>query len=52
MQVLGRVLDLPLDQAPLHAAAAEFEGQVAKLVAEDPALAEYVRQLKRRGFAQ
>lgn len=52
VQKVARLLDLPVDQAPLERAAAEFETQVSRLVAEDPALAEYVRQLKRREFAQ
>jgi len=52
VQATVRILDLPVDQEPLRRQAAEFEGQVSKLVAEDPALAEYVRQLKRREFAQ
>jgi hypothetical protein len=52
VQKVAVLLDLPLDQAPLEKAAAEFETQVSRIVAEDPALAEYVRQLKRREFAQ
>lgn len=52
VQKLVRLLDLPVDSAPLEAAAADFETQVSRIVAEDPALAEYVRQLKRREFAQ
>ena len=52
VQKVAELLDLPVDQAPLERAAADFETQVSRLVAEDPALAEYVRQLKRREFAQ
>ena len=52
MQVLGRVLDLKLDTRPLELLAAEFEERIAALVAADPDLSEYVKQLKRREFAQ
>jgi len=52
MQVLGRVLDLKLDTKPLEELAAEFEERIAALVASDPDLSEYVKQLKRREFAQ
>jgi predicted ATP-grasp superfamily ATP-dependent carboligase len=52
VQILGRVLDLKLDTAPLERMAAEFEERISALVAADPELAEYVRQLKRREFAQ
>jgi hypothetical protein len=51
VQKVGELLDLPLDPGPLERAAAEFEQQVSKLVASDPALAEYVKELKRREFA-
>jgi predicted ATP-grasp superfamily ATP-dependent carboligase len=47
-----QVLDFRVDEGPLQRAAAEFEGRVAELVASDPALAEYVKDLKRREFAQ
>lgn len=52
IQALTRYLDLPLDQSPLRTAAAEFEVQINEQVAADPALAEYVRELKKREFAQ
>ena len=52
VQEVVRVTELPVDVSPLERAAAEFETEVAKLVASDPALAEYVRELKKRGFAQ
>ena len=52
VQVLRGVLGLPLDTAPLERRAAEFEERINALVAADPELAEYVRQLKRREFAQ
>ncbi len=46
-----QLLDLPLDLSVLEKAAADFETQVSKLIAADPALAEYVKELKRREFA-
>ena len=52
LQVTTSYLDLPVDLAPVRAAAAEFEEHVSKLVAADPALAEYVRDLKKREFVQ
>ena len=52
VQKLASALALPLDRAPLEREAAEFEERVSKHVAADPALAEYVRELKKREFAQ
>jgi hypothetical protein len=52
VQVLQRALSLKLDAAPLARSAAEFEERIAALVAADPELSEYVRELKRREFAQ
>jgi hypothetical protein len=49
---LSGCLDLPLDHSPLEREAAEFEEQVSKLVAADPELTAYVRELKRREFSQ
>ena len=49
---LGELLDLKLDDEPLRREAALFEEKVSALVAADPELSEYVRQLKRRDFAQ
>jgi proteasome assembly chaperone (PAC2) family protein len=40
------------DREPLERQAAEFEEKVSAIVTADPELAEYVRQLKRREFAQ
>ena len=45
-------LGMPVDDAPLRTAAAEFEERISALVAADPALTEYVRALKKREFAQ
>jgi proteasome assembly chaperone (PAC2) family protein len=52
LQNLVRCLDLKLDLAPLQSQAAEFEQNVSEMVSADPELSEYVRQLKRREFAQ
>ena len=52
VQQVGRILDLPMDVRPLETAAAEFEQKVSDLIQADPALAEYVRDLKKRAFAQ
>ena len=52
VQKCCQLLDLPIDQQPLERQAAEFEARVSQLVASDPALAEYVRELKKREFAQ
>jgi predicted ATP-grasp superfamily ATP-dependent carboligase len=52
VQVLQRALALKVDPAPLERMAAEFEERISALVAADPELSEYVRQLKRREFAQ
>ena len=51
-QKLTQVLDFRVDEGPLQRAAADFEERIAEIVASDPALAEYVRDLKRREFAQ
>jgi hypothetical protein len=52
VQQAARYLDLPIDRTPLERDAAEFEGKTSELVAADPQLAEYVRELKKRGNAQ
>jgi len=49
---LTQVLDFRVDEGPLQRDAAEFEARIAEIVASDPALAEYVKDLKRREFAQ
>ena len=45
------VLRLPVDLTPLKDEAAEFEQKVNEAVAKDPQLSAYVRELKRREFA-
>jgi hypothetical protein len=49
---LTQLLELKLDDQPLRLEAARFEEKISALVAGDPELSEYVRQLKRRDFAQ
>jgi predicted ATP-grasp superfamily ATP-dependent carboligase len=52
VQQATRYLDLPIDRTPLEREAAEFESRTSELVSADPQLAEYVRELKKRSFAQ
>jgi predicted ATP-grasp superfamily ATP-dependent carboligase len=52
VQKLVACLEVKIDVEPLRTRAAEFEQQISALVASDPELGEYVRQLKRREFAQ
>jgi len=48
----GSYLGLTMDLEPLATAAQEFEERVSKVVADDEELANYVKELKRREFAQ
>ena len=52
VQKVAELLDLKLDTHGLAREAAAFEEKVSQLVASDPELGEYVRQLKKREFAQ
>ena len=52
VQKLTELLGVKIDEEPLRSDAAAFEQRVSNLVAADPDLSEYVRQLKRREFAQ
>jgi len=52
VQKLLAALDVKLDEGPLQREAAAFEERTNALVASDPDLSEYVRELKRRDFAQ
>jgi proteasome assembly chaperone (PAC2) family protein len=47
-----RFLGVALDLEPLRRAAAECEQRISAMVSGDPELSEYVRELKRREFAQ
>jgi len=52
VQKVTNFLDLKVDELPLSKAAADYEERISALVASDPNLAEYVKELKRREFAQ
>lgn len=52
VQKLTSATGLVIDEGPLRREAASFEERISSLVASDPELSEYVRQLKRREFAQ
>lgn len=52
VQKLVSGLPLAIDEEPLRASAAAFEQKISAIVRSDPELAEYVRQLKKREFAQ
>lgn len=52
LQALTASLNLKIDDEPLRKDAAAFEERVSAIVSADPELSEYVRQLKRREFAQ
>lgn len=52
VQCLAQLLDLKFDTEGLQREAAEFEEKISELVSGDPELIEYVRQLKKREFAQ
>jgi len=52
LQMLSTCLELKLDETPLREQAAEYERRTNELVTSDPELTEYVRELKRREFAQ
>jgi predicted ATP-grasp superfamily ATP-dependent carboligase len=49
---LSQLVDFDVDDAALRLEAAEFEERVSKVVAADAELADYVRRLKKREFAQ
>ncbi|MBI1816376.1 MAG: PAC2 family protein [Deltaproteobacteria bacterium] len=48
---LTSFLSIPADLAPLQATAAAFEEKVNEAVADDPKLSAYIRELKKREFA-
>jgi len=52
VQKLSDLLGIAIDDKPLRDDAAGFEERISAIVAADPELNEYVRQLKRREFAQ
>jgi predicted ATP-grasp superfamily ATP-dependent carboligase len=52
MQKVENLIDVKVDVEPLRRDAAAFEAKINDLVASDPELNDYVRELKRREFAQ
>lgn len=52
VQKVMELLDLKLDTEGLAGEAARFEEKISDLVSSDPELLEYVRELKKREFAQ
>jgi proteasome assembly chaperone (PAC2) family protein len=52
LEKLCRYLDCKIDEGAMKQEAVEFELRISKLVDKDPELREYVRQLKKRDFAQ
>jgi predicted ATP-grasp superfamily ATP-dependent carboligase len=52
LQVITASLGIKIDDEPLRADAAAFEEKISGIISADPELSEYVRQLKRREFAQ
>jgi proteasome assembly chaperone (PAC2) family protein len=52
LQTLTASLGIKLDDSTLRREAASFEERISAIVSSDPDLTEYVRQLKRRDFAQ
>ena len=49
---LGHYLGIQFDDAELRSQTDEFEKRVSEIVAADPELSDYVKQLKRRDFGQ
>jgi hypothetical protein len=52
VQRLTATLGIQLNEQPLLEQAAEFEQHISQMVAADSELADYVKQLKKREFAQ
>ena len=52
VQAMSECLDFRIDETPLRVQAAEYEEKISAMVSADSELLEYVRQLKRREFAQ
>ncbi len=52
VQKLSHYLGFSIDEKPLRAQTSAFEERISKLVSSDSELSEYVKQLKRREFAQ
>ncbi len=52
LQKVEAITRFPVDLTPLEAQAAEFDQSVSEMIANDPQLSAYVRELKRRAFSQ
>jgi predicted ATP-grasp superfamily ATP-dependent carboligase len=52
LQRFSEVSGLRLDLSSLRDAAAQFDEKVSDLIASDPQLSAYVRELKKRAFSQ
>lgn len=52
VSALAELLGLEVDDGPLRVESAEFEDRISRVVAADAELADYVRRLKKREFAQ
>ena len=52
LQSLEPLIGVPLDLSSLESEAGEFDDRVSQLIAGDPSLTAYVRELKRRAFSQ
>jgi proteasome assembly chaperone (PAC2) family protein len=52
VQKLTTHLSIKIDEEPLRSEAASYEQRISELVSSDPELTDYVRELKRREFAQ
>jgi predicted ATP-grasp superfamily ATP-dependent carboligase len=52
LQKVEAITHFPIDLSPLEKQAAEFDQTVSEMIANDPQLSAYVRELKRRAFSQ
>ena len=52
LQKVEAITHFPMDLSPLEKQAAEFDQTVSEMIANDPQLSAYVRELKRRAFSQ
>jgi predicted ATP-grasp superfamily ATP-dependent carboligase len=52
LQQVSRISPIRFDASKLEAQAAEFDAEVSELIASDPQLTAYVRELKKRAFSQ
>ena len=52
LQGVERVTGIPLEFSGLDGMAADFDVTISKLIASNPQLSAYVRELKKRAFSQ